>query len=272
MTIAITIPLYNQLHYTKICIESIEKFTPGDVRLIIVDNASSDGTGDFLTGLNDATVISNGENLGCSGAWNQGIAAASGADWLIILNNDVIVSPGWIEGLQKAAEHWNLDIVSPGIREGAYNYEIETYAREYVTQMQTTIRRGTAHGICFMVHRRVFDAIGCFDENFRIGQFEDKDFFLRATKAGFRLGTVGCSFLHHFGSVTQDAMRKNKTVKPYVIANRAYFIKKWRLPWWQRAVSRNKNNIVNKLHCLRERLLHKHTLMEKWIDGRLRYF
>lgn len=272
MTVAITIPLYNQLHYTKICIESIERFTPRDVRLIFVDNASSDGTGDFLIGLNNANVISNRENLGCSGAWNQGIAAASGADWLIILNNDVIVSPGWIEGMLKAAERWNLDIVSPGIREGLYNYDIESYAREYVARMHTTIRRGTVHGICFMVHRRVFDAIGRFDENFRIGQFEDKDFFLRATQAGFRLGTAGCSFLHHFGSVTQDAVRKTKTVKPYVSENREYFIKKWKLSWWQRAVSRNKRNFSNWLHSLVERALHRHALMEKWIDGRLRYY
>ena len=272
MTIAIIIPLYNQLHYTKICIESIEKFTPNDVQLIFVDNASTDGTGDFLTGLNNTDVISNRENLGCAGAWNQGIATASGADWVVILNNDVIVSPGWIEGLQQAAKRWNLDIVSPGIREGEYNYDIETYASEYVKQMQTTIRSGTAHGICFMVHRRVFDKIGCFDENFRIGQFEDKDFFLRAARAGFRLGTVGCSFLHHFGSVTQDALRKTKVVKPYVTENRAYYIKKWRLSWWQRAVSRNKNNIFNWFNMLGERLLHRHTLVEKWIGGRLRYF
>ncbi|HEY3308900.1 MAG TPA: glycosyltransferase family 2 protein [Desulfuromonadaceae bacterium] len=274
MTIAITIPLYNQLHYTKLCIESIGKYAPRDVQLIFVDNASTDGTGDFLSGLDNtcSSIISNRENLGCAGAWNQGISAASKAEWIIILNNDVIVSPGWIAGLQQAAERWSLDIVSPGIREGAYNYDIESYAREYVTQMHATIRRGAAHGICFMVHRRVFDAIGGFDENFRIGQFEDKDFFLRASRAGFRLGTVGCSFLHHFGSVTQDALRKTKVVKPYVIENRAYYNKKWRLSWWQRALSRNRTKLTNRLHSLGERLLHRHTLMEKWINGRLRYY
>ncbi len=272
MTIAITIPLYNQLHYTKQCLESIERNSHTTVRIIAVDNASTDGTGAYLAGLSGINVISNRENLGCAGAWNQGIRAASGADWIVILNNDVIVSPGWLEGLQKGAEQWGLDIVSPGIREGACNYDIDSYAREYVSRMHDTIRRGTAYGICFMVHRRVFETIGCFDENFRIGQFEDKDFFRRAQQAGFRLGTVGCSFLHHFGSVTQDAVRKTKTVKPYVIENRAYFNKKWRLSWWQRAASRNRSKLSNWLHSLRERLLHRHTLIEKWIGGRLRYY
>lgn len=272
MTIAITIPLYNQLHYTKQCLESIELQSQTPVRIIAVDNASSDGTDTYLAGLSGIDVISNSENLGCAGAWNQGVNAASSEDWLIILNNDVIVSPDWIEGLQKAAERWSLDIISPGIREGAYNYDIESYAREYVSRMQTTIRQGAAHGICFMVHRRVFETIGTFDENFRIGQFEDKDFFLRAKRAGFRLGTVGCSFLHHYGSVTQDSLRKEKVVKPYVLANKAYFISKWKLSWWQRALSRNKNKLSNWLQSRRERLLYRHSLVEKWIDGRLRYF
>lgn len=272
MTIAITIPLYNQLHYTKQCLDSIKRQQQAPLRTIVVDNASSDGTGDYLSGLSGIEVISNTVNLGCAGAWNQGVKAAAENEWLIVLNNDVIVSPGWVEGLLQAAQRWELDIVSPAIREGLYNYDIEPYSREFVGQMKDTIRHGTVHGICFMVRRRVFETIGSFDENFRIGQFEDKDFFLRATLAGFKLGTVGCSFLHHFGSVTQDSIQKNRVVKPYVAENKAYFIRKWKLSWWQRSLKRNSEKISNWLHCQKERLLHRHTLVEKWIDGRLRYF
>lgn len=272
MNIAITIPLYNQLHYTKLCLESIARHTPDKAQVIIVDNASTDGTAEYLAGRKNISVISNYDNRGCSGAWNQGIAAAAEAEWVVVLNNDVIVPPGWLGGLITAAQRWRLDIVSPAVREGEHNYDIDSYAHEYMSSMCSAVRHGKAHGICFMVNRRVFEKIGGFDENFRIGQFEDKDFFLRATKAGFRLATAGCSFLHHFGSVTQDALRKNKTVKPYVIENRAYFIKKWRLSWWRRAVSRNRNNLVNRLHSLTELLLHRHTLVEKWINGRLRYY
>lgn len=272
MFIAITIPLYNQLHYTKICLDSIARHTNENARLIIVDNASSDGTAEYLADRHDITVIANSENRGCSGAWNQGVEAAAEAEWLVILNNDVICSPGWLEGLITAAQRWSLDIVCPAIRHGKYNYDIEPYSREYVSKMGDAIRQGAAHGICFMVNRRVFAKIGAFDENFRIGQYEDTDFFLRAKRAGFRLGTVGSSFLHHFGSVTQDSLKKSKEIKPYALENKAYFIRKWKLTWWQRTLSRNRNKFVNWLHSRKERVLHGHSLVEIWMDGELRYF
>jgi len=270
MKVSIIVPLYNQLAYTKGCLEGLRRTVQPDTEIILVDNASSDGTADFLTTLTGVQVIANSENRGCAGAWNQGVRAAAG-EWLVILNNDVILSSGWVAGLLSASRRWGLDIVSPAIREGEHNYDVESYASEVTGRMTGVIRRGNAHGICFMVHRRVFETIGYFDENFRIGQYEDSDFFLRAKKAGFRLGTVGCSFLHHFGSVTQNALKKARTAKPYALENKAYFIRKWQLPWWKRALMRNRSKFMNKVHSIRERLGHSHSLVEKWIDGKLHY-
>ncbi len=272
MTIAIIIPLYNQVHFTKLCLESLARYTQGQIKIIVIDNASSDGTAEYLASRNDITVISNNENRGCAGAWNQGVKAASEAEWIVVLNNDVIVSPLWLDGLLKAATLWDLDIICPAIREGDYNYDIEPYASEYVSCMHNTIRRGIAHGICFMVHHKVFKDIGYFDENFRIGQYEDSDFFLRAKLANYNIATVGNSFMHHFGSITQKSLSTVYKAKPYALENKAYFNKKWRLSWWQRALRRNKIKMINWLHSSGEKLLHRHTLVEKWIDGRLRYF
>jgi N-acetylglucosaminyl-diphospho-decaprenol L-rhamnosyltransferase len=268
--VSIVIPLYNQLTYTKTCLESLRRTTPPEVECILIDNASSDGTGEYLAQLTDVRVIANADNRGCAGAWNQGVTAASG-EWVIILNNDVILSAGWIEGLLAAAARWGLDIVTPAIREGEYNYDIDSYAPELTGRMNAVVRRGRANGVCFMVHRRVFEKIGVFDENFRIGQYEDKDFFLRAAKAGFRLGTVGCSFLHHYGSVTQNSMKTARVFKPYAVENKAYFTRKWKLSWWDRALSRNSDRMASRYYSLRERVLYGYTLMEKWIDGKLRH-
>jgi N-acetylglucosaminyl-diphospho-decaprenol L-rhamnosyltransferase len=268
---SIVIPLYNQLDFTRICLESIRATTPRGVEVILIDNASSDGTGAYLANLSDASVISNGQNLGCAGAWNQGAQAAAG-EWVVILNNDVILAPGWLEGLLEAASRWKLDIVSPAIREGERTYDVDSYGRELTGRMKGVIRRGGVNGICFMVQRRVFEAIGYFDENFRIGQYEDKDFFLRASRAGFNLGTVGGAFLHHFGSVTQNSLKSARVAKPYALENKAYFIRKWQQSWWQRALQRNGAKLAARLHSWRERVLYGHTLMEKLIDGRVRYF
>ena len=271
MKVSIIVPLYNQLAFTKGCLASIRATVPEDVEIILIDNASSDGTAEYLATLAGVVVVANRQNLGFAGACNQGIRAAAG-EWIVVMNNDVLLSPGWLDGLLDAARRWDLQMVSPAIREGELNYDIESYGRQFTSRMRDIIRRGRANGICFMAHRHVFDSIGLFDENFRIGQYEDKDLFLRASQAGFRLGTVGGAFLHHFGSVTQNALVKAREPKPYALENKAYFIRKWKLPWWKRAAVRNWNKLVNWLHSRKERLLHRHTLVEKWIAGRLRYF
>ncbi|MCX5776066.1 MAG: glycosyltransferase, partial [Candidatus Firestonebacteria bacterium] len=82
----IIIPVFNQLEYTKQCIEHILKYTDVPYNLIIVDNCSSDGTSQYLKGV-DALVISNSENRGCAAAWNQGVRAGNGAI-KVIMNND----------------------------------------------------------------------------------------------------------------------------------------------------------------------------------------
>jgi GT2 family glycosyltransferase len=268
--VSIIVPLYNQLAYTKTCLESVRSTTSHETEIILIDNASSDGTAEYLATLDGVLIICNKENLGFAGACNQGIRAASG-EWIVVMNNDVILSDGWLVGLLDAARRWDLQIVSPAIREGEHNYEIGQYARELTGRMNAVIRKGQANGICFMANRRVFETIGIFDDNFRIGQYEDKDLFLRATQAGFKLGTVGSSFLHHFGSVTQNSIKTARADKPYALQNKAYFSRKWNLPWWKRALNRNWSKLVNRLCSLRERTIYGHTLMEKWIDDRLHY-
>jgi GT2 family glycosyltransferase len=223
VNISIVIPVYNQVHYTRICLESLLPTLAGQqAEVLVIDNASSDETAAYLAGCHGIRVINNAENLGCAGAWNQGIRETTG-DWVIVLNNDVIVWPGWLEGLIAGATERRLDIVSPAIREGEYNYPINEYAAAFTAKMAAVARFGVADGICFMVRREVFTTIGTFDENFRIGQFEDTDFFRRAVLAGLRLAITGRSFLHHFGSVTQDAIQKKRTVRPYAAENRAYY-------------------------------------------------
>lgn len=270
-TVSIVIPLYNQLEYTKLCMESLCQNISSPVEIILVDNASSDGTAEYLNTFNKFTIITNSENLGFAGACNRGINATHG-DWIIVLNNDVIVAPGWLEGMLNAAARWKLDMVTPAIREGEYNYDISNYSRELVGRMQGVIRRGKVNGICFMARRQVFETIGHFDENFRIGQYEDKDLFLRAANAGFKLGTVGSAFLHHFGSVTQNSLKSGNSVKPYALKNKKYFASKWQRQWWQRTMIRNIDKLQTRIQSLRERTLYGHTLLEKWMDGELHYF
>lgn len=271
MNISIVMPVFNQLHFTKICVESLMTTLPEKTEIIIVDNGSSDGTAEYLSAYPNIIKITNSVNLGCATAWNQGVAA-SRAQWIAILNNDIILAANWLEGLLDFAEGKDAAIVSPAVREGAYNYDINKYSIKYISRMHSVSRMGVAHGICFLVKREVFDMIGLFDENFRIGQFEDTDFFRRAGLAGFIIGTTGRSFIHHFGSITQDTVRQEKAAGTYEKENRLYFRTKHNITLWRRILARRRAKLQNLWWKLSERALYRHTLMEKWNGTRLHYF
>jgi GT2 family glycosyltransferase len=103
--ISIIIPLYNQARYTRRCIEALLKNTNSDLfEIIVVDNHSTDETPRFLSSLHESvTVITNPVNMGFATACNQGAQAAS-CSYLLFLNNDTEVLPGWLEPLIQTLE------------------------------------------------------------------------------------------------------------------------------------------------------------------------
>jgi GT2 family glycosyltransferase len=286
---AIVIPVLNQLAYTQGCLRCLQPDLTAGVRVILVDNGSTDGTKEWLQSLRGATglaVIRNEENRGCAPAWNQGVLAAgisfgplrnaekslAAADWVVVLNNDVLLPAGWLAALLGGADRHGLDIVCPAMRERDQNYDFEGYARDFAARMGGVVRRGGAHGVCFAVRRAVFEQIGGFDEAFRIGQFEDADFFRRARLAGFKTGVVGACFLHHFGSVTQDALSDTNRTRPYEAENRAYFRKKWKLGWTRRRWEKAACGLRAWWWRTTEKSRYGHTLHEKWGRDRLLFY
>jgi GT2 family glycosyltransferase len=238
MDVAFVIPVFNQWQYTAQCLESLQRSGVADADVVVVDNGSTDGTREFLARRPQLRLITNETNLGCSAAWNQGVEAAN-APWTVVINNDVVVGPGFAEGLLDFAHDTGCAIVSPGMGEGGLDYDLEAFAKEFVFKMAKTSRRGLAFGVCFMVQRRVFETIGLFDPKLGQAGYEDEDFFRRARKAGFRLATTGRAYLHHFGSVTQKSIKASlgKTNSAR-LGNREYFRKKHGLNWLRRRTDR----------------------------------
>jgi len=271
MDLSIVIPVYNQIGYTRICIESLLPTLAGKCEIIIISNGSTDDTGDYISGFPDIKLIVNKENRGCAFAWNQGVMTSTG-QWVAILNNDIILSRGWFEGLLAFAEKKGADIACPAYREGEYNYDIADYSTDYTRHMQKVSRMGVAHGICFMVHRRVFERIGLFDEKFRVGQYEDADFFRRARHAGFTLGITGRSFIHHFGSATQKSLQQSGETEYYGNENRAYYRNKHGLSFLKRFLEKRRERLQAFRWRMSEKIRYGHTLIEKWYDRQPRYF
>lgn len=101
--VSVVIVCYNNLSFTKTCLESVVRFSDyPNLEIICVDNASADETPAFLAEMpaGDARIryIRNDRNLGFAGGNNVGIAAALGA-YVILLNNDTNVTRGWVHDL-----------------------------------------------------------------------------------------------------------------------------------------------------------------------------
>jgi GT2 family glycosyltransferase len=209
---AITFACYNQVEYTRQCIDSMMRHgTPLD-RLIVIDNGSKDGTREYLQTLPLGGRIYNHENLGCGVAWNQG-ALALQADWTIIMNNDVLVSANWIENLIGAAVENNASVISPSMIEGNLGYDFEAFSSNASKNMKSAIRNGWCHAVCLAVHKSVWLNIGYFQPIPKLLGYEDAMFFNEMSKAKIPNATTGGSWLHHYGSITQSAMKRERGLR-----------------------------------------------------------
>ena len=100
---SIVIPVFNQLKYTKLCLESIMQNTDYPYELIFIDNGSTDDTPEYLHKVHNARVIRNERNLGFPKAINQGIRESRGR-YVVVLNNDTLVTPSWLSRMVRCAE------------------------------------------------------------------------------------------------------------------------------------------------------------------------
>ncbi|MEJ0088726.1 MAG: glycosyltransferase [Limisphaerales bacterium] len=271
MDVSIIIPVFNQLAYTANCLKSLNAAGIADSQIIIVNNASTDGTTEFLADRPQIRTINNPENRGCGFAWTQG-ASISNTTWTLVMNNDVLVPADCIEGLISFAEEKKFDIVSPSMCEGEADYDLAVCATDYMRRLRDAFRRDVAHGVAFLVHRRVFDAIGYFDSDPKLGGYEDDEYFRRARGAGFRIAITGRAFLHHFGSITQKSIQASTSKKRKSLGDRAYYRKKTGQTWTRRKVNQFKLAVRTARWKRVELKNFGRTLWEKRVGGRSDFF
>ncbi|MEE9337700.1 MAG: glycosyltransferase [Methylococcaceae bacterium] len=206
---AITFACYNQVEYTRQCIDSMIQHGTDLSRLVVIDNGSTDDTRNYLQSIPLGGLIFNQANLGCGVAWNQG-ALALQAEWTIIMNNDVLVSANWIENLIHTAEKNKLKIISPSLVEGPLDYDFNAFSNNASKTMENSLRIGDRHAVCLAVHQSVWLDIGYFQPTPKLLGYEDTLFFHEADKTGIATGMTGASWLHHYGSITQTAMKQER--------------------------------------------------------------
>ena len=236
--VTVIIPVHGGLDDTRACLASIRRTTRTPHRVLVVDNASPDGSGPALAAEPDLDVVRLERNLGFGGACNVGTAHASGD--VVLLNNDTVVPPGWLGRLAAHAtgrtalvgatanyvvEHQLVDDVPYGPDlEGLDGFAAEI-ARRHAGQ---TLLSHWLSGVCLYVRRDVIDLIGGFDPAFGLGNFEDIDYSLRAWAAGRECRVARDVYIHHHGNRTFAALEVDWHRQ--MDANFAYFKRKWGLP------------------------------------------
>ncbi|MDI6869877.1 MAG: glycosyltransferase [Bacillota bacterium] len=221
--VSIIILVRDNLDVTRQCIESVYEHTHRAFELILVDNGSGPGVGEYAAELQrvygNVTYIRNDENQGYAFGCNQGLAVARG-EYVVLLNNDVVVAKGWLgKQLALLALDPSVGIVGPSTNRSAERQQVveapyrdladfprfaADWSLENAGRFTLTSR---ITGVCMVLRREVVEKVGGFDTCFGIGNMEDDDFCLRAVRAGYLIAIAHDVFVHHWGNSTFKSLK-----------------------------------------------------------------
>ena len=246
---SIIILSYNTLEMLQLCIASIREYTEvGTYEIIVVENASKDGSAEWLKEQGDLRCIYNEENQGFPRGCNQGLKIAEGTE-LLLLNSDTVVTKDWLSNLRRAlysdpavgavscvtnccSNNQQIEVSYQGME------EMQAFAADYnKSNPASWEKKTTLVGFCYLFKREVFDKVGFLDEQFSPGNFEDDDYSLRILQQGWDLLLCHDTFIHHFGHASfskgygdQEAAEKARRSNALIERNAALFLKKWHVP------------------------------------------
>ncbi|MBI1176482.1 glycosyltransferase [bacterium] len=243
---SIVIVTHQGLAYTKLCLTALLG-NGWDARdeLIVVDNASTDGTVGFLRELSQMNpfvkLILNETNRGFAAANTQGIAVAINP-YLILLNSDTLVLPGWRDRLLQRLSDASVGLVGPVTNRTCNEAQIDapyvTYGElEHFARERTIQFDGVSSEIpmlamyCVALRKEVYEQVGPLDERFEIGMFEDDDYAMRMRVAEYRILCTEDVFVHHFGQASLGELCTNGKYDEIFETNRRRFEMKWGMAW-----------------------------------------
>lgn len=243
--VSVVVLCFNNLDFTRACLDSLDLYSDySNLEIIAVDNASIDGTQDFLRqweaeGAN-RRFISNAANLGFSAGNNVGLRAATG-EYLVVLNNDTYVTPGWVRGLVRhLRRNPQAGLIGPVTNNIGNEARIEIHyssMEEMIASAGNYTRRHPGHAFpmgvaaffCVMLTRRAYEAVGPMDEDFGVGFFEDDDYCRRLALRGFEILCADDVFVHHHLSASFNKLRAEAKQELFE-KNKKIYEAKWG-PW-----------------------------------------
>lgn len=232
----IIVPCFNGLRYTLECLAAVARHTPPPYEILVVDNGSSDGTADRVRRLPGVRVIRNKTNRGFAAAINQGMKAARGP-YLVWLNSDVLVTPGWLERMIACADQapW-VAAVGPctDVTVGPQRVAAPAFKNDrdllMFSQAWSLKNERQAEGVqrltgfCLLLKREALKQVGYLDERFGVGTYEEFDYCLRLRQAGYDLVVARDVFVRHYG---HKSFRSFAAMAEQARLNREIFLDKW---------------------------------------------
>ncbi len=239
--VSIVVPVYNRVDLSRQCFTALAETTrDASFELVVVDNASTDGTAELLGQLNgDVQIVRNAENLGFAKACNQGARAARGR-YVLFLNNDTVPLAGWLEPLIDELErHPEVAVVGPrllyedgSVQHAGVVFSRATFGPYHVYKgapgnASLVNRRRECQCVtaaCMLIRREIFEAVGGFDEGY-VNGFEDVDLCLKIRERGGRIVYQPRSALLHLESRTPGR-------HAHELENGRRLFARWSHQWW----------------------------------------
>ncbi len=237
---SIVIPALDNVVYTACCLASLSRYPPAaSFEVIVVDDGSSDATPQLLPRVPNLAYLRNETTQGFVHSVNRGAGQARGR-FLLLLNNDTQVQPGWLDPLLAAFDDPSVGIAgSKLIYPSGHLQEAGAVLRadgtvEMVglnddpTRPEYNVPREVDHcsGACLMVRRDLFLELGGFDAAYAPAYFEDCDLALRVRKRGLKVVYIpGSVVVHHLSATTSS---ESVSVKQRQIeVNRRLLVERW---------------------------------------------
>lgn len=243
--VSVVLVTWNNWVYTRACLDRLLAcLPPSDSEIVIVDNGSSDGTRLGLYGYAcqhpAVRVLFNDENRGFAAACNQGLRAAR-RDLLVLLNNDTLVTPGWLRRLARWLEDPEIGLVGAVTNSVGNEARVDAHYAD-LAGLDRFADECAWHSagrgfdipmlamFCLAMRREVFEAVGDLDERFEVGFFEDDDYARRVRSLGKRVVCAEDVFIHHFGGASFGRLDRGRRRSLFEL-NRQRFEAKWAEAW-----------------------------------------
>lgn len=225
--VLVVTPVYNKAEYTKQLVQSLQNTEAGvEYKIVVVNNASTDGTKALLIPENfkgiNATAIWNKKNKGFSIANNQAMKLAdSDTEYYCFLNNDTVVTEGWLKELVECMERHpkaaivGAKLIHPGSGriQHAGVIELNGHQPSHIhfgepsnyAPANRERQYPAVTGAVMLVKRDFYESVGGFDEDYWCG-WEDIDLCKKATALGYEIWYAPKAVIYHYEGSTEGRM------------------------------------------------------------------